>query len=126
MRVLLAVALVAALAGLPAAERGLRVAPVQYEDGAATITGAPPGTNTLVDRIQAEAPKREPVYLVVRGVGCTGLPLGHGGGLQFWLRYRLLPHPVTCDPTARWQAYLDTEPPDGAVVLSPRVAYVHP
>jgi hypothetical protein len=128
-RALVAVALVASLAALPRAERDLRDAKRDgarqaYDHGIPVIQGAPPDLGLLVQRVHAEVPGHEPVRLVIRDVSCVRLGVGHGGGLQFWLAYQLLPHPVTCDPAARWQVYVDSAVPDGAEVVTERLAIV--
>jgi hypothetical protein len=128
-RLVVGLALVAALAALPRASHDVHAATRDgdrqaYDHGIPAIQGAPPDLGVLVQRVRAEVPGHEPVRLVIRDVSCVRLGVGHGGGLQFWLAYQLLPHPVTCDPGARWQVYVDSAVPDGAEVVTDRLAIV--
>jgi hypothetical protein len=130
-RCLLLVALVAGLARLPATHRAMEAETrlgdaVPYDHGTAVLNTSRLGLNALIARVHEEMPGKVPIRVVLDGAVCARLPVVRLGGVQYWLQYQLLPHPLSCDPDEPWQVYVQGEPPDGAEVVAPGYAIVHP
>jgi hypothetical protein len=128
-RCLLLVALIAGINRLPwvvySVEDEVRVNnATRYEQGTAVLNDRT-GLNALIARVRAEVPGKVPIRVVLDGANCERLPLARLGGVQYWLQYQLLPHPLSCDPDEPWQVYVMGEPPDGAEIVAPGYAIVH-
>jgi hypothetical protein len=129
-RCLLLVALVAGLVRLHAthvaldAETKLGDA-VAYDHGTAVLNRSRLGLNALIARVHEEVPGTVPIRVVLDGATCERLPVVKLGGVQYWLQYQLLPHPLSCDPDEPWQVYVAGEPPDGAELVAPGYAIVY-
>ena len=128
-RVLLVLALLAALTRLPETDRELTERKagtdrLRYHDGIPVVLR--PGTELLVARARERIPPDAEVRVVLRGQACTRLPLREGFGIVFWLQYNLLPRTLTCDPAAAWQIHAYGPIPPGAEEVAPGLAIVGP
>jgi hypothetical protein len=117
--VLVLVALVGGLLGLPRARRelrdGRRASDVAVVYGIPVI-GGPQAAQTprLVQYVRRHLPRDSRIRVVNSGGVCRRIPVLQGQGLLYWLQYRLLPHTLTCSPHARWTLYVGVPPAPSA------------